>query len=172
MRNLIFTLLTAFLILGSAAAVNAQEWTKLAPNGIGFEVMMPGTPKLSTETKDSAEGPLTTNLYILSTEEALFLVGYVDYSPSFNFNVRSEINANRDNFLKGFQGSKLLAEKEISLTGSPGIEFTADLPNGRFVTSRIFIVGRRPYQLIAVTTKGADQTATLKFLDSFRAKKK
>lgn len=156
------------LIFGSASTASAQEWTKFAPDAGRFEVMLPGTPQASTETKDSENGPFTTTLFILRTSEVTFLIGYVDYDPKFNFNVRSEINANRDNFMKGFKEGKLLAEKEITFEANPGLEFIADLTSTSFVTSRIFVVGRRPYQLVAITAKGADQAGVVKFLDSFK----
>lgn len=172
MRKLLLSLITSALISASGLAVNAQEWIKFAPEGGRFEVNMPAEPRASATTTQSAHGPYTTTTFVLRTADTTYLIGYVDYDPAFNFNVKNEIAANRDNFLKGLDQSKLLAEKEITFEGNPGLEFTADLPNGRYATSRIFVVGRRPYQLVAVIAKGADQTTALRFLDSFRLKQK
>ena len=171
MRNLKLFLLTSAFILATGLAANAQEWTKFAPEGGRFEVMLPGPPEASTETKDSANGPYTTKMYIVRTDDMIFMVAYVDYDPKFNFDVKAEIQANKTNFLKPFAEGKLLSEKEITFNGSPGLEFAADLNAARTVVSRIFVIGKRPYQMIAVNPKGADQTVVWKFHDSFKTTK-
>lgn len=169
MRYLLLICTAAVLIFGSAIVVSAQAWVKFAPEGGRFEVMLPpGTPERSADTKESANGPYTTVLYILRSGDRVYLMGYVDYDPSFNFNVKAELVANKNNFLKAFKESKLLTEKETTLAGNPGLEFTADLSSTRGVISRVFIVGRRPYQLIVMSTKGSDQAPAMKFLDSFK----
>lgn len=168
--SLIF--LAAVFLFGSALSVSAQEWAKIAPAGQGFEIMMPGTVEPSIETKQGPEGPVTTTLYILRTPSGVYLVGYADYDPKFKFDIRAEINANRDNFMKSFKDGKVLEEKESPVAGSPGIEFTADLNPTTFMTARIFVIGRRPYQLAFISAKGADQADGVKFLDSFKVIKK
>ena len=50
----------------------------------------------------------------------------------------------------------------------PGIEFKAEL-TGRDIVSRVYIVGRRPYQLIALTPQGRDSAAVNeRFFSSFK----
>ena len=164
--------IAAILIFGSAIGASAQDWVKLAPEGGGFELVMPGTPTASVETKDGPEGPVTTSLYILRTARATYFVGYADYDPKFNFDVRAEINANRDNFMKSFKEGKILAEKEKAIEGSAGIEFTAELNPTTSMTSRVFVIGRRPYQIAVITPKGSEQADSVKFLDSFKVTRK
>jgi hypothetical protein len=165
-------IIAAVLIFGSAIGVSAQDWVKFAPADGGFEMMMPGTPTASVETKDGPEGPVTTSLYILRTAGATYFIGYADYDPKFNFDVRAEINANRDNFMKPFKEGKVLGEKEKAVGGSPGIEFTAELNPTTSMTSRVFVIGRRPYQIAVITPKGSEQADTLRFLDSFKITRK
>ena len=160
------------LMLVAVVGASAQDWVKIAPAGQGFEVMMPGTVEPSIETKAGPEGPVTTTLYILRAPTGVFLVGYADYDPKFNFDIRAEINANRDNFMKSFKDGKILGEKERSVGGGPGIEFTADLNATTFMTSRVFVIGRRPYQLAFISAKGSDQADAAKFFDSFKVVKK
>ena len=125
-------IIAAVLMFVSGIGVSAQDWVKFAPAGGGFEMMMPGVPTPSVETKDGPEGPVTTSLYILRTTGATYFIGYADYDPKFNFDVRAEINANRDNFMKPFKEGKVLGEKEKAVGGSPGIEFTAPSSIPRF----------------------------------------
>ena len=165
-------IVAAVLIFGSIIDVSAQDWVKFAPAGGGFEMVMPGTPTASVETKEGPKGPVTTSLYILRNEAGTFFIGYADYDPKFKFDVRAEINANRDNFMAPFKEGKVLSEKEKSVASSPGIEFTAELNPTTVMTSRIFVVGRRPYQIAVITPKGADQADTLRFLDSFKVTQK
>jgi len=172
MRKLIFPLLAAAFVFGSHAAVSAQEWVKLAPEAGNFEVMMPGTAKMSEQAGTGTLGPYKTYVYIVRTADAVYLAGYADYLPTAKIDTKAEIRANRDNFMKPWKEGKILSEKEITLGRYPGLEFKAQVDGGRTATSRIIMVGNRPYQLIALTLPESDQTGILKFLDSFKVTKK
>jgi hypothetical protein len=172
MRNLIFSILAAAFIFGSSSAASAQEWLKLAPEGANFEVMMPGTAKESVEEGTGAFGAYKVYLYMVPTADTIYLIGYSDYSDPAKMDIKAEINANRDNFMKSWKEGKILTEKDIKLGTNPGLEFTAQVDGGRIATSRIIMLGKRPYQLIAVTAAGADQSGVTKFLDSFKLTRK
>jgi hypothetical protein len=144
-----------------------MEWMTFRPEGGRFSILMPGTPEVNAETAQSKYGPYTTHIFIARGNGELFIAGWVDYAPDFNFDVEGEIKANRDNFLK--DTGKLLSEKKITLDGNPGLEFTAETTDGqRFITSRVYVVGKRPYQLIAITTNRAELVNTNRFLNSFK----
>lgn len=152
----------------SAAAQAPDGWAKFSPPGSHFNVLMPGAPKGESKTSPSPAGPYTTHLFTsVSPERELYIVGWVDYAPSFKFGVQAELEANRDNFVKSAK-AKLLGTTPIKLGAYPGIEFTAELPGQADVISRVYIVGRRPYQLIALTPAGSGRTpAVERFLTSF-----
>ena len=96
----------------------------------------------------------------------IFIVGWVDYDPKFNFDVQKELEANRDNFIKGVK-AKLLTTTKASYGTNPGIEFTAESEQA-FFRSWVYVVGRRPYQLIAVSPKGATSSPNVaRFHSSF-----
>ena len=165
-----------FLLLAAltAGAQTPAGWTKFSPPGSQFSVLLPGEPKENTQTSQSPNGPYTTHLFTsVSPEREIYLVGWVDYDPKFNFGIQAELEANRDNFIKGTK-AKLLGTTPIKLGTHPGIEFKAALadPAGNpahDVVSRVFIVGRRPYQLIALTPAGRDSSANLeRFFSSFK----
>ncbi|MBV9957077.1 MAG: hypothetical protein JO360_01595 [Acidobacteria bacterium] len=144
-----------------------NEWAQVAPAGGRFTILMPGTPKSKIETADSQYGPYTTYLFTSGSPQAIYLAGWVDYAPAFKFGVEAELKANRDNFLKGIN-ARLLTEKAIKLDGNPGIEFTAESDDVQFITSRVYIVGARPYQLIAMTNLKEELGNVDKFLSSFK----
>lgn len=131
-----------------------------------FKILVPAKPEESGETSNSPYGPYTTHLFTSKTANAIYVFGWVDYDPKFNFGVRAELNANRNNFIKGVNAT-LLSETNITLGNNPGIEFSAESTQALF-KSRVYIVGRRPYQLIVAVPKGrTDDEGIKKFFASF-----
>lgn len=132
-----------------------------------FSVLVPETPEDKAEVTQSEHGPYTTHLFIVRETTNVFLIGWVDYDPSFNFNRQAELEANRDNFVKGIQAT-LTSTKSLNIDGFPVIEFTADTADRTF-RSRVYMVGRRPYQIVIGYPKGEDETAPAdRFFKSFK----
>jgi hypothetical protein len=152
-----------------SATVPADSWVTLVPTQGRFSVLFPEQAKDQSQTTDSTHGPYTTHLFLAKTTKGLFLVGWVDYDPNFNFGVQSELEANRDNFVKGVKAT-LVNSSKITFNGYPGLEFTAETDDVVY-KSRVYIIGRRPYQLIAGTYKGQDDDYNVsRFLTSFQLK--
>ena len=142
-------------------------WVKFTSENGRFSVLMPEIPPEKTETVDSAHGPYTTHLFVVKDTTSVYLIGWVDYDPSFNFNRQAELEANRDNFVKGISAT-LLSSKATVVDGYSTIEFTAETAD-RVFKSRVFMVGRRPYQLVIGSPKGMDDTASVeRFFNSFK----
>jgi len=148
-------------------AMDANGWVKFISDTGRFSVLMPSTPTEKTETTDSTHGPYTTHLFVVKDETSVYLIGWVDYDPSFNFNRQAELEANRDNFVKGIQAT-LLSTRATVINGYSAIEFTAEAGE-RIFKSRVFMVGRRPYQIVIGSPKGTDDTASVnRFFNSFK----
>ena len=161
-------LVVVVVLAGFAVCAHAQKgWTRYSPEGGNFSVLMPGNPKVEVENKIGPFGAYTSNLFSETKAGTFYLIGWTDYPTNVTLDVQGEINATRDNFIKSVNG-RLIAEKEISLDGHPGLEFTAEMNSKFFVTSRIYVVGNRPYQILAVTPKYSGQTDANRFLWSFR----
>jgi len=63
-----------------------------------------------------------------------------------------------------------VSSNNTTFDGYQGLEFVAETGYTVY-KSRVVIVGRRPYQLIAGTTKGVDDSAnTMRFFESFKIK--
>ena len=172
--------LAAFLVmLAATLALKAQEhsadsWVTFTSDAGRFSVLLPEIPTDKVSTTESDHGPYTTHLYVVRTAKTIFLVGWVDYDPSFNFDLQKELDANRDNFVNGIKASgtaiTLSSTAKITLNGNPGIEFVAETPETVY-TSRVYIVGKRPYQIIVGTSKFQDDAANIaRFLNSFAVK--
>lgn len=166
--------LAGLLVLCSLAAT-AQEHSKASRDSwvrfnseLGrFTIMMPLPPEEKIETVQSGAGPYTTHLFTVRSGRSVFVVGWVDYDPTFNFNVQSELNANRDNFVQEIKAT-LIDSNNKTINGYQSLEFTAESADTIY-KSRVFIVGRRPYQLITGTVKGVDDSAnTTRFFESFK----
>jgi len=142
-------------------------WVKFISEEGGFSVLMPGTPKETIETSQSDHGPYTTHIVLLRQEDNVYMVGWVDYDPSFNFNRQAELEANRDNFVNGIKAT-LLETRTTTINGYPAIEFSAENAN-RIFKSRVYIVGRRPYQIVIGSPKEIDDSANInRFFSSFK----
>jgi hypothetical protein len=154
----------------SSKNTDNSGWAQFSsPNG-RFSVLMPEIPEDKAETTDSPNGPYTTHLFVVKDTTSVYLIGYVDYDPSFNFNRQAELEANRDNFVKGIKAT-LLSSKATMFDGYNAIEFTAEAGD-RIFKSRVFLVGRRPYQLVIGSPKGMDDTALVeRFFNSFKVGK-
>ena len=142
-------------------------WVKFISDTGRFSVLVPEIPPEKTETTDSAQGPFTTHLFIVKDTTSVYLIGWVDYDPSFNFNRQAELEANRDNFVKGIKAT-LLSSRATVIDGYSAIEFTAETAD-RIFKSRVYMVGRRPYQIVIGSPKGMDDTALVtRFFNSFK----
>jgi hypothetical protein len=194
-RFLAILFITLFVTLATSIAVSAQEHTPKRPPVPGptaapprnnpdvntggwvkytselglFSVLMPVIPEEKTETTPSEHGPYTTHLFISKDTTNVYLIGWVDYDPNFNFNKRSELVANRDNFVKGINAT-LLSSQTLKLDGYDAIEFTAEA-NGRIFRSRVYMVGCRPYQIVIGYPKDVvDPAVVNRFFNSFKVR--
>ena len=132
-----------------------------------FSVLMPETPEEKTDTTQSDHGPYTTHLFVVRDTKNVYLIGWVDYDPSFNFNRQAELEANRDNFVKGINAT-LLTTRSLNLDGYPAVEFSAETAD-RVFKSRVYMVGRRPYQIVIGSPKDEpDMVSTNRFFNSFK----
>ena len=96
---------------------------------------MPEMPTDKADTVQSEHGPYTTHLFIVRDPVSVYLIGWVDYDPNFNFNRQQELEANRDNFVKGIS-AKLMSTRPLTLDGYQALEFTAETEDRVF--SRAF----------------------------------
>jgi hypothetical protein len=128
---------------------------------------MPGKPADSSKTVDSQPGPYTTHLFVLRSGANVYVVGWVDYDSRFNFERQTELEANRDNFVKNLKAT-LVETRNVKIDGYQAIEFTAETDD-RVFRSRVYMVGRRPYQIIIGSPKNVDDSVNVnKFFNSFK----
>jgi hypothetical protein len=149
-------------------ATDSSGWVRFSNEPGRFSVLMPELPNAETpQIVQSEHGPYTTHLFISRTPKSIFLIGWVDYHPDFNFNRQKELEANRDNFVKGVKAT-LLDSRAVTIDGFQAIEFIAENTARRF-KSRVYMVGRRPYQIVIASLKGEDDSVSVhRFFNSFK----
>jgi hypothetical protein len=141
----------------------------LAPTDGGFAVMVPGQAEEQTYNKDQV---FTSKIYTVivkdgATGRAIYLAGVGDYVSTIKFDPAAELNQNRDNFIKGLPGMKLVESHNTTLDGRLGIEFTGESERAT-VSCRFYLKGNRVFQLAAMVFKGYDEKKNVaKFFDSF-----
>ena len=152
----------------SSTGTDTSGWVRYTNDQGRFSVLMPDLPtEQDPTTTQSQHGPYTTHLFITRTQSSIFLIGWVDYDPSFNFDKQQELEANRDNFVKGVK-ALLMDSRALQIDGYQVIEFIAETDDRRF-KSRVYMVGRRPYQIVIVSNKNEDDSvATSRFFNSFK----
>jgi hypothetical protein len=151
----------------STTGIPSATWSTFTSETGRFSVLMPGKPTDSSKTVDSLPGPYTTHLFVLRNEPDVFVIGWVDYDPGFNFERQTELEANRDNFVKNLKAT-LVKTRNVKIDGYQAIEFSAETED-RIFHSRVYMVGRRPYQIIIGLPKNLDDLVKVnKFFNSFK----
>src|SRR5688572_15829660 len=99
--------LALLIFFTTSAAQTTQPWLRLAPEGTGFAVMLPGKPEEQISNKEN----FSFRLFTLvakdgATPRAIYLVGWGEYAPGVTFDIQAELAANRDNFIKEIPGMR------------------------------------------------------------------
>jgi hypothetical protein len=161
-------LVTLLLFIGSVAAQTPSPWLRLAPAGADYSVMLPGKAEEQTVSNDR----FSATLYTLTTKDGssprvIYLVRVGEYTSTVKVDPQVKLPADRDSFIKGLPGMKLIESHDITLDGRSGIELTGESDTST-VTARFYVKGNRVYQLAAVVFKGMDEKEdVMKFFDSF-----
>jgi hypothetical protein len=150
----------------------AGGWIRFTSDAGRFSVLMPGPtePKDEPETRtDPKAGQTTVHRFLQKTDKGLFWVGWCEYAPDARLDAQGVLAANRDSLVKSLN-ARMTSEHPVALGDSPGIEFVAESEQATY-RSRVYVVGQRPYLVIAATLKGLDDAANVeRFLASFQLK--
>lgn len=164
----------AAAILALLAGCHAKtEWQTFSPAGGNFSVEMPGAPADKSHTQNTANGAMTSHLFIYTAKDAAYAVSYVDRpAPKDGSDPEKWLDTVRDAEVAK-SGGKLLAAATLKLgNGAPGREIQVTLTQGdgkHAMRDRLYLVDKRLYQVLVVVPQDQiDSDDTRKFLDSFR----
>lgn len=140
------------------------SWNEFSSEPGRFAVLMPGTPKEETETNQDGS---TEHSFSLTSDDSAFLIHYSDI-PDIEKLSQEEVTTLLDNapndFAKG-ANAKLIKAKTVSLDGHPGKEFEFTVSEGINGKGRVYLVEKRLYIVVGMTTKPNN---VQRFLNSFR----
>ena len=142
----------------------AQDWINFSSAEGKFSALFPAQPRAQADTSKTYPAYIT-KLFMSRDKTDIFLIGWVDYESSYKFDPQKELEANRDNFIKALKGT-LIESKNADFNGYKGLEFSARTET-HFWTSKVFIVGRRPFQLVTGSNTGKASENENKFFRSF-----
>lgn len=161
--------LSALLLILLVTTIAAQEplpspWEKFEHEGAGFSVLMPGKP-VETITKRTR---YTMHSFTVTLGKTVCSVSYSDYVPEAKLDSGS-ISENIEKFNKNLSAT-LLTTREFKIDEYAGVEFTAETTAVN-VKSRVFVIGNRMFQTVALVFKDVDDTISVnRFFDSFKLK--
>ena len=151
----------------------AEVWEQFNSTEGRFKILMPAKPTVEKKEVDSPVGKLTLYAYSASNNKGYFLASYGDYpaEPRDAANAETVLDAVQAGVLKGIDVEALAGAKRISLGGLTGREFSAkkEMQGMKVVFNwRIYLAGRRLYQLAVVTQETPSPSpAVAKFFSSF-----
>jgi hypothetical protein len=151
-------------------SMGQSQWKTVSPEGGGFSISMPGTPKPMQQSVNTAAATIKVYVNLLDLGSTAYTVMYSDYPADViaQSNPQTMFNNARDNMLKN-QSGKLLNERAISLNGHPGKELKVSLPNNIIMIARMYLVKQRLYQAIAGTSPDRQSSPDInRFLDSMK----
>jgi hypothetical protein len=163
-------LICVMLVLGIAAVAQTSSdgWSKYSSDAGKFSVLVPAAPEESSATENGVQ----LHTFKILQRPRMYMVLYSDYPDAdLALDTPTRLKAERDGFLKGVSGGKLVSEREFKFkrgaTELPALEFTAETPNTTY-KSLVILDGRRVYFICAGSIKGNDSTAQFeRFLGSF-----
>ncbi len=149
------------------------DWAKLDSVEGRFSVSMPTKPEAGTRDVDTAVGKLPLYTFNSANNVAQVIVSYADYptEPSDAAQYEKVLDGVRDGLLRGLEAD-LISETRVILKSHPGRELRAKRMFGDVeivFTWKIYLVGRRLYQMgAATTTADAEAPDVQKFFNSFQ----
>ncbi len=160
------------LLLG--AVQENPDWKPFASERAGFTIAFPSPPKESKQRVQAAAGELEVLVFVSEEKnDTSFVVSCSDVpeSASGKETIDKRLDFARDGAAANSRG-KLRTEKKIEREGHPGRDLVIDHEDTTVVRLRLFVVGRRLYQVMVI---GPGTVATSRdvtfFLDSFRVNK-
>jgi hypothetical protein len=158
----------ALISVAAAFARAAPDWREYEFPDSGFAISAPGAPTINSRSVPTPRGPLTLEEYQFNlsdgthVEVAVALTGTVDTTEA-----KERLQNGKWELIKRNNGT-LVAERDIVVSGVPGLEFdaeTADLS----LRDRGVAAHRRMYQVLAIWKRGEPISPDdVRMLESFR----
>ena len=162
----------SFALVSLVRGRGEQKWTTTASKDGGFVVAMPGQPTETVSAVKLPVGSLQVHVWTVARgRDTAFIVCYSDYPEDFikAKSADAVLDGARDGAVSETKG-QLLNEVHIDLKGYSGRDITIAVAAGKGASrDRMFLVGRRLYQLLVGTVPSEVRSAEVeRFFKSFR----
>ncbi len=128
---------------------DSTGWKEFSSSEGRFSVLLPGTPIARTHELQTSAGKVIDYVFTLKLVQSFYDVSYLDYlnySDDEEF-ARKALDAGRDGMVARNKGTKILEEKQITISGFPGREFLILQDQYSFGIMRTLIVHGRIYEV-------------------------
>lgn len=157
-----------------AAEMEKYRWKLFtAPDG-GFSVLMPGQPKVKSQTQKTFMGEINLQLFLAQPprQEVAYVVAFNDFPDSYGqMGKPEEILQNAQEMAIKTTQSNLISQKSIrSSNGHPGREIEYINSGGKITRNRMYFAEGRLYQVMVITTRKQQKFLTKSiagYLNSF-----
>jgi hypothetical protein len=150
----------------------SRDWHQLRSDDGRFSVLIPARPSERIQTHDDTPvGPITVRMFTAQVEagQPAYTVAYSDYPETML--ERTNPKEILDRAVEAAVGNdgKLDSQKSSPLDAYPGRSVSARVPAGLEYEGRLYLVGRRLFQLSVVSPPGAGLAqARQRFFGSFK----
>ncbi len=152
----------------SAASTPLNKWGEHVYDDDGFAISAPTQPIVEKGPANSPAGEVELHFYSFSLGgDSGFVVMTNTLNPADHRTPQQILTDGKYGAVAAVKG-KLVSEMPISLGNYPGIQLEVEAPR-RYIQARVYVVGRRVYQLLAVAPIGKPiPPETDRFFRSFR----
>lgn len=152
------------LLLLSMAASAATRWTVFRDPAGAFTIAVPAKPTVKHSAVAGSDGkPTHVVQYLISRGSEAFVVIVGDFTrfPTTDRVLAAAVAGVRGNAVRD------LSDKTISVDGRPGHDIAFVDKDGQRIEDRIFFVGKKLYQVMAVAPQAAPTAEARRFESSF-----
>jgi hypothetical protein len=166
------TSLVGFFLF-SRSNLDAADWKQVAPPGLDFQALMPGTPHLEQKTQETEAGPIELHKFIVTPKDGkeLFMITSTRFPEDLAGQLGGTeklLDLGRQDLLAASRG-QLKSERHIDLAGHPGLEVELLPPKGAVIKAQIFATKNQLFQVsVHVPKVRLASKDVQKFFDSFQ----
>jgi hypothetical protein len=155
--------LSSVLLAGAPARGQGDIWQLYRREDIGFEIQMPGAPKIEVEESLGKDEPVAKSVNATVSFQGIeFGVLYEEYRQR-PVSIEEEIAGQRLGARS--LGTKVISETRFTMNGVPGVEIVTDGFGG---TIWRVLVAQNHRFFLGVTGASPDSASVRRFFDSFR----
>jgi hypothetical protein len=169
----VFAVFFGFFLFFLRSDIKAADWQPFAPEGMGFQVLMPGTPELEEKIQETPAGPIELRKYTVWSrgKKEFFMVVSIRYPEEVSRNLggtKRTLELGRQDVLAATKG-QIKSQRSIMISGRTGLELELLPPTNHTSRVRVVATENQVHQANATVSRiRSNSDDVQKFLDSFQ----